>query len=108
MKNHPQQKLSEHIPCGYSVTRVCIFYCKENKSDIYIFDDCMKKYCKFVGEHSIKIIIFKKSKMILLTYKKHESYLNEVSSINGKNYLKLKTIVTLEKNIKVLRIEYTI
>ena len=34
----------------------------------------MGKFCEFLGEHAIEIIIFKKKKMKLLTKEQKESY----------------------------------
>ena len=39
----------------------------ENKHDVYRAKDCMKKFCKSLREHPMKIINFKKKKMKLLT-----------------------------------------
>ena len=36
--------------------------CKENKHDAFISKNCMKKFCKSLKEHSMKIINFKKKK----------------------------------------------
>ena len=48
----------------------------ENKHDVYRGKDCMKKFCKFLREHVMKIINFKKKKMKLLTKELQESYEN--------------------------------
>ena len=48
----------------------------ENKHDLYIGKDCMKKFCESVKEHTKKIINFKKKKMKLLTQEQQESYEN--------------------------------
>ena len=71
----------------------------------------MRKFCKSLREHAVKIIDFEKTKMIPLTKEQHGSY--EKTKIcyicknkfkhkytNDKNYLKLKTIV-----IKLLNTE---
>ena len=39
----------------------------ENKHDVYIGKDCIKKFCEFLREHAVKIINIKKKKMKLLT-----------------------------------------
>ena len=39
----------------------------ENSYDVYKGKDCMKKFCKFLRKHAMKIIDFKKKKMKLLT-----------------------------------------
>ena len=48
----------------------------ENKHDVYRGKDCMKKFCKCLREHAMKIINFKKKKMKLLTKEQQESYEN--------------------------------
>ena len=48
----------------------------ENKHDTYRGKDCMKKFCEFLGNHTIKIINFKKNKIKLLTKEQQESYEN--------------------------------
>ena len=45
------------------------FRSTENKHDVYRGKDCMKKFCEFLSEHTMKIINFKKKKMKLLTKK---------------------------------------
>ena len=39
----------------------------ENKHDVYRGKDCMKMFCKFLREHAIEIINFKKKKKKVLT-----------------------------------------
>ena len=46
----------------------------ENKHDVYRGADCMKKFCKSLREHEMKITNFGKKKMIPLTNKKQECY----------------------------------
>ena len=48
----------------------------QNKHDVYKGDDCMKKFCKFLREHKMKIINFKNKKMKLLTKEQQKSYEN--------------------------------
>ena len=48
----------------------------ENKHDVYRSKDCMKKFRKFVIEHAIEIINFKKKKMKLLAKEWQEIYEN--------------------------------
>ena len=36
----------------------------ENKHNVYGGNDCMKKFCEFLREHAMKIINFKKNKVI--------------------------------------------
>ena len=39
---------------------IALFRTIENKYDVYIDKDCMKKFCKFLRKHAMKIIKFKK------------------------------------------------
>ena len=59
-------KVSEHIPSGFSMSTISSFKRIENKHDVYIDKDCMKKFCECLIEHPIKIFNFKKKKMKLL------------------------------------------
>ena len=52
----------------------------ENKHDVYRDEDCMKKFCEFLREHTMEIINFEKKKMIPLTNKEHKSCLNQTNS----------------------------
>ena len=49
----------------------------EKKHDVYRGKDSMKKLCKFLREHTIKTINFKKKKMKLLTKEQEEPYEND-------------------------------
>ena len=76
----------------------------------------METFCKFLGEHAMKIIHFKKKKMKLLTKEQHES--NENAKICYickekfkniwmiKNIVKLEVIVIIQDNIEGLCIVY--
>ena len=65
-KNNPENsstaKLSEHIPSGFSTSAISSFRSIENKLDVYRGNDCMKKFCEFLREHTMKIINLKKRK----------------------------------------------
>ena len=65
-KNNPENssttKVSEHIPSGFSMSTISSFRSIENKHDVYRSKDCMKKFCKFLREYTIKIINFKNKK----------------------------------------------
>ena len=69
-KNDPENssiwKVSEHIPSGFSMSTIPAFRSIENKHDVYRGKDCMKYFCEFLREHTMKIINFKKKKMKLL------------------------------------------
>ena len=64
-------KVSKHIPSGFSMSTISSFRIIENKNEVNRGKDCMKKFCEFLREHSIKIINFKKKKMNLLTQEQH-------------------------------------
>ena len=65
-KNNPENssltKVSEHIPLGFSMSTTSSFRSIEYKHDVYRSKDSMKKFCKSLREHAIKIIKFKKKK----------------------------------------------
>ena len=70
----------------------------------------MKKFFESLREHSIKITNFKKKIMKLLTKEQQESYENaRIRYICKKklktNVWKIKNIVIIQENIKVLHIE---
>ena len=79
-KNNPEKssktKVSEHIPLGISMPTISSFKRIKNKHDTYRGKDCMKKFCKFLREHAMKIINFKKKKMKSLTKERQKSYQN--------------------------------
>ena len=61
----------------------------ENKHDVYRSKDYMKKLCKFLREHAMKIINFKKKKMKLLPKEQQESYENSKICYICKKKLKI-------------------
>ena len=60
-------KINKHTPSGYSMFTSCSFDESNNKINYYRGDDCMKKFCKDLREHAMKIINYEKKKMIPLT-----------------------------------------
>ena len=70
-QNNPNKssttKINKHTPSGYSIFTCCSFDESKNKISYYRGDDCMKKFCKDLREHSTKIINSEKKKMIPLT-----------------------------------------
>ena len=70
-QNNPNKtsttKINKHTPSGYSIFTHCSFDESKNKISSYRGDDCMKKFCKDLREHSTKIINYEKKKMIPLT-----------------------------------------
>ena len=65
-KNNPENssttKVSKHIPSVFSMSTIWSFQSIENKDDVYRGKDCMERFCEFLREHVMKIIIFKKKK----------------------------------------------
>ena len=59
-----------------AISTISSFKSIENKHDIYRGKDCMKKFCEFFREHTIRIINFKKKKLKLLTKEQQGSYKN--------------------------------
>ena len=70
-QNNPSKssttKINKHTPSCYSIFTHCSFDESKNKLDYYRGDDCMKKFCKDLREHSTKIINYEKKRMIPLT-----------------------------------------
>ena len=62
-KNNPENlfttKVSEHIPSGFSMPTISLFRSIKKEHDAYRGKDCMKKFCKSIREHVMKIIHFK-------------------------------------------------
>ena len=58
-KNNPEKsstrKISEHIPCGYSISTIWTLDGVENEHNVYRCKDWIKKFCQFLSEHAIKI-----------------------------------------------------
>ena len=67
-------KINKHMPSGYSIFTNCLFDESKNKISYYRGDDCMKKFCKDLREHSTKIINCEKKKMISLTTEEKVHY----------------------------------
>ena len=65
-KNNPENlstaKISEHVSPGLSMSIIPLFRSIENKHDVYRGKDCMKKFCEFLGECTIKIINSEKNR----------------------------------------------
>ena len=63
-RKNPQK--AKHTPSGYSLCTNCSFDATKNK--LKDGKDCMKRFCKNLREHAMKIIDYGKKEMILLTY----------------------------------------
>ena len=65
-KNNPENsstiKVSKHILSGISISTISSYRSIENKHDVYRGKDCMKKFCDFLREHTMKIINLKRKK----------------------------------------------
>ena len=72
-QNNPNKsstiEINKHTPSGYSIFTHCSFDQTKNKLNHYRAKDCMKKFCKDLREHAIKIINYEKKNMISLTTK---------------------------------------
>ena len=66
-------KTREHIPCWYWTSRIMAFNNIENRYTLYHGEDCMKKFCESLREHTKTIIDFEKIKMLFLTKEELES-----------------------------------
>ena len=77
-KNSSATKINEHIPPGFAMSTISSFKNIENKHDAYKSKDYMKKLCKSLREHAIKIIslFFFFKKKLLLSKEQQESYKN--------------------------------
>ena len=55
-ENFSTTEISEHIPCGYSMSTIWAFDHIENKHTLYHGKDCMKKFCESLRECTKNII----------------------------------------------------
>ena len=67
LENSSIAKVSKHIRSGFSVSTISSFRSIESKHDVYRGQDCMKKFCESLRQHTIKIITFNNKKTKLLT-----------------------------------------
>ena len=85
----PTAKIGEHIPCGYSMSKICEFYHIEDKHTLYGGKDCKKKFCTSLKEHAKSIIDFEKKKMLPLRKEELKSHQDAKECyICGKRILK--------------------
>ena len=77
-QNNPNKssttKINKHTPSGYSIFTSCSLDKSKNKINCYRGDDCMKKFCKDLREHAMKIINYEKKRMVPLTTKEEICY----------------------------------
>ena len=62
-ENSSATKVSAHIPSGFSMSTISSYRSMKNKH-VYRGKDCMKKFCGFLREHTMKIINLKKNEVI--------------------------------------------
>ena len=89
-------KINKHTPSGYSIFTHCSFDESKNKLNYYRGDDCMKKFCKDLREHSTKIINYEKKKMISLTTEEKVHYNKQKVFI----YVKKNLMIIIKNNKK--------
>ena len=77
-QNNPNEssttEINKHAPSGYSLFIHFSFDKAKNKLDYYRLKDSMKKFCKDLREHAMRIINYEKKKMIPLTIKEKIHY----------------------------------
>ena len=66
LKNSSTTKVSKHTSSGFSMSRILPFRSIEHKNDVCRGKDCMKRFCESLKQHSMKIIIFKKKKKVII------------------------------------------
>ena len=87
-ENSSTKKIDEHIPCGYSMSKIWEFDHTEKKDTLYRGKDCMKKICTSLREPTKNIIDFEKH-MLPLTKEELKSHKDaKVWYICGKKNLK--------------------
>ena len=107
-------KVSEHIPCGYSMSTIWTLDVIENKHNVCRSEECMKKFCESLTKYPIQIINFEKKKMIPLTNRQKESYeKGKICNISKKlnimtKFIVINTIVIILVNTDVPHISYVI
>ena len=88
-QNNPElsstTKINQHVPSGYSIYTNCSFDKTNNKLSYYRGEDCMKRFCKDLKDHAMKIIDFKKKTMIPLTKEEEDNYNKENTCYICKN-----------------------
>ena len=76
-KESSTTKINHHTPSGYSIFTHCSFDKSKNKLNYYRGEDCIKRFCKGLKEHAIKIINCEKKVMIPLKKEEEEDYNNQ-------------------------------
>ena len=68
------EKKTNHTPPRYSLFTNCSFDATKKKRKCYRGYDCMKRFCKDLREHAMKIIDYEKKEMIPLIYNENKSH----------------------------------
>ena len=89
-------KINKHTLSGYSIFTNCSFDESKNKISYYRGNDCMKKFCKDLREHSTRIINYEKKKMISLTPEEKYIIINKKYVI----YVKKNLAIIIKNNKK--------
>ena len=88
-ENSSTTKIGEHIPCGYSMSTVLVFDNIENKHFLYRGEDCLKKFCESLREHTKNVIDFKIKKNVTVNKRRTKITSRcKVSYICGEKCLK--------------------
>ena len=74
-ENSSSTTVAEHIPSGFSMSKMLSFKSIENRHDVYRGKKFLIKFCKFLREHAKKIIS-KRKKVKLLTNEQQKLYQN--------------------------------
>ena len=97
-QNNPNKssttKINKHTPSGCSIFTSCSFDESKNKINYYRGDDCMKKFCKDLREHAMKIINYEKKRMVPLTTEEKYIMINKKYVI----YVKKNLIIMIRQS----------
>ena len=81
------EKKTKHTPSGYLLFTKCSFDSTENKLECQIGKDCIKRFCKDLTVHIMKIINYEKKERIPPTNDDNEYYdMQKVSQICKKEF----------------------
>ena len=61
-EHSPSTKVRKNIPSSFSMSAISSLRSIQNKRDVCRGKNCMKTFCKYLREHAMKIIKFKKEK----------------------------------------------
>ena len=69
-------KIGKHIPCGSSISAIWASDNIENKHNLYLTKDCMKKFYSLLRKKAANVITFKKKNMLPFTKKELKLHQN--------------------------------